>query len=317
MSELARLKKKTIRRNAPPGEDLKCMKEILKSIRNQKVTVHEFISLIAPSTSDQGDVLRSVMQEDLNSFRTLARKVYDTITQDNSDVLLNQQMQLSEFYKERKTLLDAKMMKFIEEIYAMAPKFDFDRYAAEKEHYLLELFPIPLELNIEPEELEMMKRQAAYHRLQWLRSEGERLNEENNSLKKRLNQLKQQHKDEIGKMQQKEKAAEAKKDALEAAEAEKVETLEHLKESLEQSIINQEESLRVDKDKVLLDPSKLKKVVKKKVVKKRRPPWVQETAKELESRSLQESQASEMATTSAETSQASTSTRRSSPRQVH
>lgn len=86
------------------------------------------------------------MNDDLNSFRKLARKVYETITQDNSDVLLNQQLQLAEYYKEKKSLLHYRMMKNIEEIFMMAPNFDFERYALEKEKYLLELFPIPEEV---------------------------------------------------------------------------------------------------------------------------------------------------------------------------
>ncbi|CAH1376655.1 unnamed protein product [Tenebrio molitor] len=300
-SELERLKKRTIRRHAPPGEDLKHIKIILKSLKGQPTTVQEFISLIAPSTGDNGAILRTVMNDDLNSFRKLARKVYETITQDNSDVLLNQQLQLAEYYKEKKSLLHYRMMKNIEEIFMMAPNFDFERYALEKEKYLLELFPIPEELNIEPEEMEMMKRQAAFHRLQWLRSEGERLNEENNSLKKRLAQLKHLHKEEQLKMMQVEKAAEAKKEALEATQAEKAEKLEMLNQSLEKSIISQEASMRETKDAILLEPvhPKTGAVKKKKstgaVRKKKRPAWNEQAAKEIDAQAIEESRAAETA----------------------
>ncbi|KAJ8933845.1 hypothetical protein NQ314_013767 [Rhamnusium bicolor] len=38
--------------------------------------------------------------------------------------------------------------------------------------------------------IDMQKRQEAYHRLQWLRSEGERMSEENRRLQRRLEELK-------------------------------------------------------------------------------------------------------------------------------
>lgn len=135
------------RRHAPQGEDQKEIKKIIQGLRNRQITVQEFIGLIAPYTADNGAVLRSVMNDDLNAFRKLARKVYETITQDNSDVLLNQQLQLAEYYRERKALLHDKMMRYIEEIYMMAPNFDFDRFATEKEKYLAEILPIPDEVS--------------------------------------------------------------------------------------------------------------------------------------------------------------------------
>lgn len=141
-----KLKKKTIRRHAPPGEDLTSLKRILRSIQGQDTTVQEFISLVGPSCGDQGAALRAVMNEDLNSFRKLAREVYATVTQDNSDVLLNQQFQLAEFYKERKMLLNDKMMRAVEKIFQMAPNFNFDRYQKEGQSYLNELFPMPDEV---------------------------------------------------------------------------------------------------------------------------------------------------------------------------
>jgi hypothetical protein len=156
-------------------------------------------------------------------------------------------------------------------------------------------------LNIEPEEMEMMKRQAAFHRLQWLRSEGERLNEENNSLKKRLAQLKHLHKEEQLKMMQVEKAAEAKKEALEATQAEKAEKLEMLNQSLEKSIISQEASMRETKDAILLEPvhPKTGAVKKKKstgaVRKKKRPAWNEQAAKEIDAQAIEESRAAETA----------------------
>ncbi|EFA08305.1 serine/threonine-protein kinase dst2 [Tribolium castaneum] len=297
-AELKKMKQRMMRRHAPPGECIKGIKTVLQSLKKKEVTVQEFIGLVAPYTADSGAVLRSVMNDDLNSFRKLARKVYETITQDNSDVLLNQQLQLAEYYREKKALLHDKMMRQIEEIYMMAPNFDFDRYAAEKEKYLKELFPIPDELQVEPEEIEMMKRQAAYHRLQWLRSEGERLNEENNRLKTRLQQLKQMHKEEQRKMMEAELEAEAKKEALEAEQAAKVETLEQLNESLEKTIISKETTIREKTDQSALSaphPSKVQKKKTKAAVRKKRPAWNEVAAYEMEVEAAEAAQVTEAA----------------------
>lgn len=143
--------------------------------------------------------------------------------------------------------------------------------------------------------MEMMKRQAAYHRLEWLRSEGERLNEENTSLKKRLQHLKQLHKEEQRKMMEAEYEAERKKEALEAEQASKVETLEQLTESLEKSFIDQESSLRQTKDQAALyEPRQSKEQQKKsKVAKKKGPTWNEKAAYEMEVRRAQEAAAAE------------------------
>lgn len=53
-TEAEKLKKKTIRRNAPKDENLPKLKTILRSIKDQHVTVHEFIGLVAPFTGDNG-----------------------------------------------------------------------------------------------------------------------------------------------------------------------------------------------------------------------------------------------------------------------
>lgn len=46
--------KKLKRRQAPEGEDIKKIREILRSLKNQEVTVHEFIGLVSPYTGDNG-----------------------------------------------------------------------------------------------------------------------------------------------------------------------------------------------------------------------------------------------------------------------
>lgn len=48
------LKKKTLRRHAPEGEDAKAIRNILKEYHNIKIPVHEFINLVGPYTSDNG-----------------------------------------------------------------------------------------------------------------------------------------------------------------------------------------------------------------------------------------------------------------------
>lgn len=44
------------------------------------------------------------------------------------------------------------------------------------------MLPLPVEITRAPEELEMQRKQMAYHRLQWLKNEGERLHEANKGL---------------------------------------------------------------------------------------------------------------------------------------
>ncbi|KAJ8933846.1 hypothetical protein NQ314_013768 [Rhamnusium bicolor] len=94
-----------------------------------------------------GACLRSVMAEDLESFRKLARKVYETMTQDVSDVLVNEQLQMAQYYEEKHAQLTDKMMKAISEIYEMAPDFTFEKFIKNKEEYLKQLLPMPAEVS--------------------------------------------------------------------------------------------------------------------------------------------------------------------------
>lgn len=50
---------------------------------------------------------------------------------------------------------------------------------------------------MEEDQAQALLRQEAYHRMMWLRSEGDRLSEENKRLQKRLHELKQRQKDEM------------------------------------------------------------------------------------------------------------------------
>ncbi|KAB0793547.1 hypothetical protein PPYR_13167 [Photinus pyralis] len=301
---LERLKKKTVRRNAPAGEDIKKIREIIKGLNREVVTVQEFVALVSPHTGDNGNVLRSVMVEDLANFRKLAKQVYDTMTQDVSDVLANEQIRVTDYFNERYTLNMDKMMRGIDEIFRYSPNFDFDTYYTDPD-YLNRIFPLPKEefSTVDPEELAMQKRQEVYHRLQWMRSEGARLNEENTQLQARLKQLKRQQKQELMKSYKREEEAEQQRNQLEATEAQLQNRLEDLNESVERGIIQGEEELRLAQDVKLSLPPKQQarggRIPPKQ--KPRRPPWNVRTAKSIEDQGMQEaaeSAASTVSTTS-------------------
>lgn len=65
----------------------------------------------------------------------------------------------------------------------------------------------------------MLKRQEMYHRMQWLRTEGERLSEENKMLQKRLADLKRQQRQGLMAANEAMQQAEEKKRQLEETEA--------------------------------------------------------------------------------------------------
>lgn len=65
----------------------------------------------------------------------------------------------------------------------------------------------------------MILRQEAYHRMQWLKREGDRLAAENNNLQKRLNELKRMQKAELNRKADIEREAAERKAHLEAVEA--------------------------------------------------------------------------------------------------
>lgn len=82
------------------------------------------------------------MADDLATFRKIAKRVYDTLTQDVSDVLANEQIHLTEFYAERYNIFMDKMMRGIDDIYRYVPNFDFEKYYTDKDYINL-LFPLP------------------------------------------------------------------------------------------------------------------------------------------------------------------------------
>lgn len=64
----------------------------------------------------------------------------------------------------------------------------------------------------------MLKKQMAYHRLEWLRGEGERLHEENKRLQRRLAEIKRLQKEEQLSALQAQEDAQIRRQQLEEAE---------------------------------------------------------------------------------------------------
>lgn len=88
------------------------------------------------------------MADELSAFRKLAIKVYETMTQDVSDVLTNEHAQLINYYNEQRNNFRNKMMRAIDEIHEICPDFDFDAYFMDKPGYIAKKFPLPEEVNI-------------------------------------------------------------------------------------------------------------------------------------------------------------------------
>lgn len=82
------------------------------------------------------------MVEDLEFFRNMAKRVYETMAQDVSDVLTNKQKQLLDKYQEASLLCADKTMKAIDEIYQYSQNFDFEQYYKNPD-YLMQMFPLP------------------------------------------------------------------------------------------------------------------------------------------------------------------------------
>nr|CAI5855612.1 unnamed protein product [Callosobruchus analis] len=282
------------RRQSPEGEDMKSIKKILREIGNKRISVHEFINLISPYTADNGALLRLVLAEDVDAFQKLARKVYETMTQDVSDVLVNEQLHMMDFYQEKRDVYLNKMMAAINEIYDMAPEFDFERYLREKEQYLHRILPFPVVGDVRDEEgMEMMRRQQAYHRLQWLRSEGERMNEENKRLMMRLDQLKEQQRAEQQKMTEMAERAEARRQQLTQEELAKKDELERLNQSMEKTFVETEAEIKKEYNLKGMQPPEEEPKKKKKKPKPKKPEWISEAAIEIEEVGVKEAIASE------------------------
>lgn len=91
------------------------------------------------------------MADEIASFRKLAAKVYETMTQDVNDVLTNEHATLMEYYKEKIEYYTNKMTRCIDEIFDICPNFDFDQYySPQREEYLRSKFPVPEEVSTNP-----------------------------------------------------------------------------------------------------------------------------------------------------------------------
>lgn len=87
------------------------------------------------------------MNDELASFKKLATKVYETMTQDVSDVLTNEHAELIEYLREKTDFFNSKTVQCISELFEICPKFSFEKYYSDdKNLYLQSLFPIPEEV---------------------------------------------------------------------------------------------------------------------------------------------------------------------------
>ncbi|KAI4456692.1 hypothetical protein MML48_8g00000844 [Holotrichia oblita] len=238
-TEVQKLKQKTIRRNAPEGEDIKMIKEIMKGLKDQEITVHEFVGLVAPYTGDNGTTLRTVLAAELAHFRTLARKIYDNMTQDISDVLTNEHIQLTESSKEKHALYGDKMMRAIDEVYEYCPNFNFEKFYTTP-NYIEKVFPHSVEAVVEEDREQALLRQEAYHRMMWLRSEGDRLSAENKRLQDRLKELKDRQREEMKRAANIDRQNEDKRKELEKTQEDLQDQLEDVNTSIEKALLDQE-----------------------------------------------------------------------------
>lgn len=139
----------------------------------------------------------------------------------------------------------------------------------------------------------MQLRQEAYHRLQWLRSEGERLAHENERLQGRLKQLKDEQRNQITKAEQIEQQAEDTRAQLEATEANLQEQLEDLNQSIDRSMVMEETAMRIKHDTWSPPEDEKRRGVRKEGPKKREG-WNKKAAQDIESEIAQDTMQSEV-----------------------
>lgn len=286
-------KMKIIRRNKPKGEDINKLKQIVKSVRERPVNVYELIGLVAPSTADNGKELQRILGEELSLFRSTSRKIYETMTEDISDVLVNEQIQLKEYTSDRYALYDDKLVRNLNEILEYCPDFNFDLFYTQDE-YLDDIFPLA-EVEVDQETLESLWRQEAFHRYHWLKSEGERLKQENTRLQKRLKDLKKRQKDELNVVAEKEQKADEKRKLLEAAQEVLEERLEDLSESLGKSFVESEIAQATPLSLQPLKPKpKITERFKALRSARRKPDWASQQAAEIETTQAMEAVTAEV-----------------------
>ncbi|XP_072397713.1 uncharacterized protein [Diabrotica undecimpunctata] len=282
------LQKRMIRRQAPEGEDIKGIRLILKELQGKKIPVQDFVNLISAYTSDNGEQLRLNLSNEISLFQQLCRKVYQTMTQDISDVLINEQLLTVQFYQERHDIHIEKMMKAINEIYDMAPTFDFERYYNKKEEYLNSILPVPPPTAFDKDTEVMMKRQQLYHRLQWLRNEGERMSDENNCLEQRLKKLKEQQEYEQKQAAQAAETAENKAAILAKEESKMRDTLQKLNIDIEKTIIESEAHTVKAYNEANMQPLPEDHGKTKRYIKKKRQDWLSNVAQEIDTENVRQ-----------------------------
>ncbi|KAL1488812.1 hypothetical protein ABEB36_014608 [Hypothenemus hampei] len=284
------IRKRVINRGNPEGEDKKQLASILKHLKESKVKirVHEFVNSVSKFTCDNGEVMRKVMEDDLASFRKIVTKVYENMTQDISDVLVNEQIQTAEFYQERHVIFNNKLLWMISEILQMIPNFDFERYFKDKS-YLQQICPIPEIFERNAEDVDIEKRQEAFHRLQWLKIEEGRLAKENKRLEERLDKLREQHKKEMALVEMKSQIMEQTMHELEEEEQEKQGHLNELENVLGTNIVRTEAYIRLVEDEAsrLAKPLPREKIIKKSKKKHDHDQWPVTTASYIEERANQ------------------------------
>lgn len=187
-------------------ENLEGIKDVIKQLEYEIITAEQFVAIVGLHTGDRGVALTKVMTEDLNCFRKMVETVYETMTQDISDVLANEQMELAKMYEDKHKNCVEKIMENCKKLKVIYPPFNFEEYYENPEVYLKKAFIVP-EMP-EEEEFDMVKRHLAFHRLQWMYSEGQRLKAENLRLEKRLAEMKREQRASLKIAVKKEVAAE-------------------------------------------------------------------------------------------------------------
>lgn len=86
------------------------------------------------------------MADEIDTFRKLAKRIYDTMTQDVTDVLTNEHVQAANFFKEQIAYFEHRQKKAVAAIFSICPDFDYDSYYSDKEGYLQKMLPLPEEV---------------------------------------------------------------------------------------------------------------------------------------------------------------------------
>ncbi|XP_066140228.1 forkhead-associated domain-containing protein 1-like isoform X3 [Euwallacea fornicatus] len=257
------VRKRVFRRGNPEGEDTRQIAYILNHLNSAKpkITVHEFVNLMSKFTCDNGQTMRKVLEDDLAAFRKIVTKVYENMTEDVSDVLVNEQIQTFQFYQDRRDMFNEKTTRMIREIFQLIPDFDFEKYAKDKGDFLKLVCPAPELVKVQSDYEDVQKRQEVFHRLQWLKTEEKRLAEENSRLEERLEELKRQNKKETALASIKTSIMQRKIRDLEDEELQRQEHLRELTDILDESIVRTEAFFRLkeDGDNGLAKPSEGKK----------------------------------------------------------